>query len=92
MKRKRSGFPSTVRITVSTGPESKPVPNVVGQDEDEARQTLEDDGFKVKTKQQETDDPTLENTVLDQNPSGGVRAEPGSTVTIYVGKFVLPSP
>ena len=79
---------STVRITVSSGPESKPVPNVVGQDEEQARETLESEGFKVKVKDQDTDDPTLENKVLDQNPSGGVRAEPGSTVTIFVGRFL----
>jgi beta-lactam-binding protein with PASTA domain/predicted Ser/Thr protein kinase len=79
---------STVRITVSSGPESKTVPDVVGQDRDQAEQTLEDAGFKVKVRDEETDDPTLENKVLDQSPSGGVRAEPGSTVTIFVGKFV----
>ncbi|MBA2537176.1 MAG: Stk1 family PASTA domain-containing Ser/Thr kinase [Actinobacteria bacterium] len=82
---------STVRITVSSGPESKSVPNVVGQDREEAEQTLDEAGFKVKVRNQDTDDPTLENKVLDQSPSGGVRAEPGSTVTIFVGKFV-PSP
>jgi eukaryotic-like serine/threonine-protein kinase len=79
---------STVRITVSSGPESSPVPNVVGQDEDQAREALENEGFKVKVRNQDTDDPTLEAKVLDQNPSGGVRAEPGSTVTIFVGKVV----
>jgi eukaryotic-like serine/threonine-protein kinase len=81
---------STVRITVSSGPESKPVPNVVGQDQDEAGETLETEGFEVQVREQETDDPTLKDRVLDQNPSGGVRAEPGSTVTIFVGTFVPP--
>ena len=37
---------STVRITVSTGPEQAPVPDVVEQDEDSARAILEDAGFE----------------------------------------------
>jgi serine/threonine-protein kinase len=78
---------STVSIVVSEGPESATVPGVRGQDAETAQSTLEDAGFGVQVEEQETNDPTLENIVLDQNPAGGVRAEPGSTVTITVGRF-----
>jgi beta-lactam-binding protein with PASTA domain/predicted Ser/Thr protein kinase len=80
---------STVRITISTGPESVTVPDVVGQDEDSARATLEEAGFRVEVREQEVDDPFLQGFVVDQNPAGGVRADPGSTVRIVVGRFAL---
>jgi eukaryotic-like serine/threonine-protein kinase len=80
---------STVRITISTGPQSVTVPDVVGQDEDSARATLEEAGFRVEVREQEVDDPFLQGFVVDQNPAGGVRADPGSTVRIVVGRFAL---
>ena len=81
---------STVSITISEGPESASVPNVVGQDSETAAGALADAGFQVQVREQETDDPANEGRVLDQNPAAGVQAEPGSTVTIVVGRFVLP--
>ena len=61
------------------------VPNVVGQQLDEATQTLEKDGFKVTTSDQESDKP--EDTVLLQSPEAEQQKEKGSTVvlTISVG-------
>jgi hypothetical protein len=32
-------------------------------------------------------DPAQDNVVQDQDPDGGSEAEPGSTVTIFVGQF-----
>jgi eukaryotic-like serine/threonine-protein kinase len=78
---------SIVQITVSSGPESVTVPNVEGQAQEQAEQELEDAGFKVKVEQQDTDDPLLDNVVLDQDPEGNTQAPPGSTVIITVGKF-----
>jgi beta-lactam-binding protein with PASTA domain len=37
--------------------------------------------------EQATSDPTQDGRVTSQNPAGGVKAVPGSTVTIYVGKL-----
>jgi beta-lactam-binding protein with PASTA domain len=81
---------STVEIVVSEGPETATVPNVLGQDQDSARATLTEAGFVVEVVEEETSDPALEGTVLRQDPAAGVKAEPGSTVTIVVGRFVLP--
>jgi beta-lactam-binding protein with PASTA domain/predicted Ser/Thr protein kinase len=81
---------STVGIVVSTGPDSTTVPDVTGQDEESATTTLEDQGFKVKVTEQDTTDPTQDGIVLDQNPSGGVKAEPGSQVRITVGRLITP--
>jgi serine/threonine-protein kinase len=78
---------STVTITVSTGPSSTTVPNVVGKDKNEAKKELEDAGFKVDMQDVPVSDPTQNNVVQDQDPDGGSSAPNGSTVTIFVGKF-----
>ncbi len=83
---------STVAIVVSTGPEATPVPDVRGQDRDSASATLRNAGFEVTVREQETTDPGVAGTVIDQNPAPGVQAVPGSTVTIVIGKLALQPP
>jgi eukaryotic-like serine/threonine-protein kinase len=78
---------STVTITVSTGPSSAMVPNVVGEQREAAQDDLKNAGFKVKVENVPVTDPTQDNIVQDQSPGGGSQAERGSTVTIFVGKF-----
>jgi serine/threonine-protein kinase len=82
---------ATVSIVISTGPSSVTVPNVRGQDAETAEAQLRDRGFEVDVQEEETEDPTMENRVVRQDPAGGVKAEPGSTVTIWVGRFVPPA-
>ncbi len=81
---------STVAIVISTGASSVSVPNVLGETEEDARNELEFRGFNVVVTTQDTFDPNEHGKVLDQNPSGGVKAEPGSTVRIFVGQLVSP--
>ncbi len=73
---------STVTITVSTGPETAQVPDVVGKVEADAKSTLAAAGFKVSV----VYDPhtALSGTVLGQDPSGNTQVKIGSTVTIIV--------
>jgi eukaryotic-like serine/threonine-protein kinase len=78
---------STVTITVSTGPSSATVPNVVGEQREAAQDDLKNAGFKVKVENIQVTDATQDNVVQDQNPDGGSQAERGSTVTIFVGQF-----
>ena len=78
---------STVTLTVSTGPATVTVPNVVQQGREQAEQMLRDAGFEVNVQTQPVADPTQENVVLDQDPDGGSEAQGGSTVTIVVGDF-----
>jgi serine/threonine-protein kinase len=81
---------SRVRLNVSTGPSPKPmktVPDVTGQDEQTATQTLEQAGFVVESIDQATTDQSQDGIVLDEQPPGGSRAPAGSQVTIYVGRF-----
>ncbi|MGW2273053.1 Stk1 family PASTA domain-containing Ser/Thr kinase [Streptomyces yangpuensis] len=71
----------TVTLTVSKGPRQLPVPNVVGQDVDTARRTLEAAGFKVKV-----DRPLISfsRTVDAQSVLGGQTAAEGLTITIRI--------
>jgi eukaryotic-like serine/threonine-protein kinase len=78
---------STVQIVLSTGPDTVTVPNVEGQEENSAKEELEDAGFEVQVEEQPTDDPLQDGIVINQNPEPQTQAQPGSTVTITVGKF-----
>jgi membrane peptidoglycan carboxypeptidase len=63
-----------------------PVPNVVGQGENQARLTLERAGFKVTTSR--TDSNEAAGTVVSQVPTRG--ALPGDTITLYVSTGIGP--
>jgi serine/threonine-protein kinase len=88
-----SGLPrgGTVILYVSKGPKKSTIPDVTSQDEASARQTLEQSGFTVDVQEQDTTDPNQDGIVLSQDPPGNTRAEPGTTVTIVVGRL-LPTP
>jgi eukaryotic-like serine/threonine-protein kinase len=75
---------STVGISVSEGPATAEVPDVVGTLEDAARRELEDAGFTVSVVQVFSDQP--ERSVVAQSPGGGEEAEKGSPVRINVSK------
>jgi eukaryotic-like serine/threonine-protein kinase len=78
---------STVTITVSTGPSTTAVPNVVGEQKETAKADLQAAGFHVNVQTVPVADPTQDNVVQDQSPAGGSDAPNGSTVTIFVGQF-----
>ncbi|MFD5101616.1 Stk1 family PASTA domain-containing Ser/Thr kinase [Streptomyces albidochromogenes] len=69
----------TVTLTVSKGPRMVPVPDVVGESVDDAKQALRDAGFEV-----EVDRPFLSfsDEVAGQSVEEGDKAPEGSTVTI----------
>jgi eukaryotic-like serine/threonine-protein kinase len=78
---------SAVRMYVSTGPQMVAVPNVVGQEQNQAAQTLQAAGFQVFASQQGTNNPSDNGRVLAQNPPAGQQAPKGSGVTLTVGRF-----
>ncbi len=78
---------STVTVQVSQGPSTTPVPDVTTLDEESARAALEGEGFQVRVQRQDTDDPNFDGIVVAQDPEAGSEAEPGSRVTILVGRF-----
>lgn len=81
---------ATVTLTVSRGPVTEVVPDVTGSDAATARTTLQAAGFKVSSVRQDTDDPSLEGVVISQEPAGGFDANPGSVITLTIGRFVAP--
>jgi len=76
-----------VTVTFSKGP--KAVPNVVGKSEDEARQILEDAGFKVDSLP-DTASTDPKGTVTKQSPQAGTPQNAGSTITILVSTYEPP--
>ena len=75
---------SEVDIVVSSGPETQPVPSVIGFSEEDAVAALEGDGFDVEVNSEPND--ADEGTVFAQDPSGGTQLAPGETVTISVSE------
>ncbi|GAA2961727.1 Stk1 family PASTA domain-containing Ser/Thr kinase [Streptomyces enissocaesilis] len=69
----------TVTLTVSKGPRMISVPDVVGDDVDDAKRTLREAGFQV-----EVDRPFLSfsDTIASQSVEEGDEAPEGSTITI----------
>ncbi len=79
-----------VRVNVSTGPNPNPntaVPNVVGQDQATAVQTLRDAGFKVAVLNRPTADQSKDGLVVEQQPRASSNIPEGSQVTIFIGRF-----
>jgi eukaryotic-like serine/threonine-protein kinase len=74
---------STVRLFYSTGAAQVAVPNVKGENEQTATNTLQAKGFTVSV-QQAPDSTLPQNTVARQSPAAGALAAKGSTVTIFV--------
>jgi serine/threonine-protein kinase len=83
---------STVTLVVATEPPEVEVPDVVGDSLDEARSELEEAGFEVETDERTIDDPDRDDEVVEQRPRAGRDAEPGSTVTIVIGRYEEPDP
>jgi beta-lactam-binding protein with PASTA domain len=81
---------SRVRVNVSTGPNPQPavtVPNVVGQDQATAANTLRAAGFRVVVLNRPTSNQSQEGVVVEQQPTGGSSIPAGSQVTIFVGRL-----
>jgi beta-lactam-binding protein with PASTA domain/predicted Ser/Thr protein kinase len=78
----------TVTLFVSKGPKESTIPDVTSQDEAAATEALEQSGFTVDVQEQDTTDENQDGIVLSQDPPGGTRARPGTTVTIVVGRLV----
>jgi serine/threonine-protein kinase len=83
---------TTIVLTVSKGPAQVQVPDVEGLDLGTARATLRGAGFRVDVVFADTDLLEEDGIVLAQTPTGGVDADPKSTVTLTVGRFVEPPP
>ncbi|WP_406862038.1 Stk1 family PASTA domain-containing Ser/Thr kinase [Streptomyces sp. HUAS MG47] len=77
----------TITVQVSEGSPLQEVPDVTEKSQESATEQLENKGFKVAVKEEESDEEP--GTVLSQNPKGGSQAEKNSEVTITVAKKSL---
>jgi serine/threonine-protein kinase len=82
---------STVAVTVAKAPAQVTVPDVSGSPQASAEQRLGAAGFNVSTQTRPVTDPAQDGVVVAQRPSGGTRADKGSTVTIVVGQASTPT-
>jgi beta-lactam-binding protein with PASTA domain/predicted Ser/Thr protein kinase len=78
---------TTINVIVSKGPQDVAVPNVEGLDEAAAQQQIQRAGLTASVSDEPTDDPANDGFVLAQDPPGGDRVAPGTTVVIFVGRF-----
>lgn len=72
----------TVTLQLSKGTEKVEVPDVTGDDFDEAESELKDAGFEVDKQSQTSNE--QEGTVLKQDPEGGAKRAKGTTITLTV--------
>jgi eukaryotic-like serine/threonine-protein kinase len=79
-----------VTLTVATEPAEVAVPDVAGQEEDDAQRALEDAGFDVQVVDEPVETPDEDGIVTAQDPGADETAAPGSEITITVGRFELP--
>jgi serine/threonine-protein kinase len=77
---------STVSIVVSKGEEMATVPNAIGKERREAVEELRAVGLVPEVQEEETDVPQQVGRVTDQFPPPASEVEPGSEVTLVVGK------
>ena len=83
---------AAITVVVSSGPAESAVPSVIGLTEANAINTLNNAGFSPTVVEQDTADEAQNGRVIDQDPDANAVALNGSTVTIYVGRFVDPGP
>jgi serine/threonine-protein kinase len=79
---------SKVTLSVSRGPTTTQVPDVIGFSEESARSALEGEGFTVRVRRRDVSTPEEADVVLEQFPAAGETGDAGSVVAITVGTFV----
>jgi serine/threonine-protein kinase len=77
---------STVSIVVSKGERKAKVPNTIGKERAEAVEALRAAGLEPSVQEEETEVASKVGKVTDQFPPPGSEVEPGSAVTVTVGK------
>jgi beta-lactam-binding protein with PASTA domain/predicted Ser/Thr protein kinase len=85
---------STVSIAVSSGEEEEvaKAPNVIGKERRRAVEAIRAAGLTPSVEEEETEVPSQIGRVFDQFPPPGSQLEPGSTVTVTVGRRAIEEP
>lgn len=77
---------SEVRVRISSGPEEKGVPEVLGLGKSVAQNQIVNAGFKVGKITEEYDDEVPVDAVISTDPAPGTMVKKGSTVNIVISK------
>jgi len=82
-----------ILLIISSGPGAIEVPDVFGLSEGNARDRIEDAGFRfrVEAGRQAVNDPALHDRVVRQFPETGTLAQPNSIVTVTLGEYTAPT-
>ncbi|MDH4043434.1 MAG: PASTA domain-containing protein [Gemmatimonadota bacterium] len=72
-----------VALTVSTGPQRVPVPDVAGYDAEDARRLIEGAGLRVGSTES-TQAPTPRNVAVNTRPPAGATLPPGTDIVLVV--------
>ncbi|MSS12638.1 Stk1 family PASTA domain-containing Ser/Thr kinase [Bifidobacterium tsurumiense] len=84
---------STVIVWFSAGPQSVSVPDVTDKSQDEARNLLEDAGFKVSSSTKTENSATVaKDNVTRTDPAAGTAQTKGTTITLYVSSGMTEVP
>ena len=75
---------SSVNLTVSTGPNGVPVPNVVGDTVPAASTAITNAGLKVGTETMQSSNSVAAGDVISTSPAAGTQVAAGSTVNLTV--------
>ncbi|HWI63783.1 MAG TPA: Stk1 family PASTA domain-containing Ser/Thr kinase [Symbiobacteriaceae bacterium] len=81
-----------ITLTQSKGPNEKTIPDVRLKSLEDARTTLENEGFKVSADVRTRTDPSPAGTVIDQAPGAFINARTGTTVQLTVSSGPLKVP
>jgi serine/threonine-protein kinase len=85
-------LPAEINLTVSAGPATVQVPDLVGRTMPDARSALEQIGLRIGQVGRDTSSIQIENTVLRQSPPAGATVSAGATVGIVLSRFPPPRP
>lgn len=80
-------LPAEINFTVSAGPSTVQVPDLVARTVPDARSALEQIGLRIGSMGRDTSSVQVENTVLRQSPPAGATVSAGATVGIVISRF-----
>jgi serine/threonine-protein kinase len=83
---------TTVDLVVGIAPDAVTVPDVVGLDEDEARDALTEAGFTGSINTRQEDSLEEEGTVASVTPGVGTSAAPSQTITLAISSGTIDLP
>ncbi len=85
---------SSVVVIISSGTEEYPIPRIIDETEEVARQRIQDDGFQVGEVTYQDSQDYAAGIVFDQRPSAGSTAAPNTVIDLWVsnGPLVLTVP